>query len=133
MKISLQKILCFPACLIGAFVLLAAITNPLRAEGEPEPIPSYRYIMVYGTGELETGDVVEFFDPAGTLCGRWTVKEEGFYGLMAVYGDDAQTVDIDEGAREGEVLTIRLNGREVYPVGGPLVWEREGETRRVDL
>jgi hypothetical protein len=119
--------------LAAILLLLPAASLSSRAEEQAGPIPSYKYIMVYGTGELAVGDVVEFFDPEGTLCGRSVVDEEGGYGLMPVYGDDPMTSDIDEGAREGDYLTIRVNGREVYPVGDPPVWDREGETRRIDL
>jgi hypothetical protein len=118
--------------LAAIFLLLPAVSFSIRAE-QAEPIPSYKYIMVYGTGDLTVGDVVEFFDPEGTLCGRSVVEEEGGYGLMPVYGDDLMTSEIDEGARAGDYLTIRVNGREVYPVGGPAVWEKEGETKRIDL
>ena len=100
---------------------------------EKEPRTSYKYIVVYGMGDLEVGDVVTFFDPEGTLCGKWVVRDKGGYGLMAVYGDDPTTEDVDEGAKAGEVLTIKVNGREVIASGSLPVFEREGETRRVDL
>jgi len=100
---------------------------------ENEPRTSYKYIVVYGTGDLEVGDVVEFLDPEGTICGKWVVRDKGAYGLMAVYGDDPTTEDVDEGAQTGEVLTIKVNGREVIGSGSPPVFERVGETRRVDL
>jgi len=119
---------------IMAVVLLSLsllISSSSRAEEEPRT--SYKYIVVYGTGDLEVGDVVTFFDPEGTLCGKWVVRDKGAYGLMAVYGDDPTTENVDEGAREGEVLTIKVNGREVIASGSPPVFEREGETRRVDL
>ena len=100
---------------------------------EDEPRTSYKYIVAYGTGDLEVGDMVTFFDREGTLCGKWVVRDKGAYGLMAVYGDDPTTEDVDEGAREGELLTVKVNGEEVYPFDGSPVFEREGETRRVDL
>lgn len=114
--------------LIPVIVLIGAARG-----GEEDPRTSYKYIVVYGTGDLEVGDVVEFYDREGTLCGKWEVRDEGAYGLMAVYGDDPTTEDVDEGAREGEELTIRVNGREKIAVGSPPVFDREGETRRVDL
>ena len=98
-----------------------------------EPKTSYKYIVVYGEGDLKVGDVIEIYDPEGTLCGKWAVRDKGAYGLMAVFGDDPTTEDIDEGAEEGEYLTIKVNGKEVYPPGGQPVWEKEGETRRVNL
>lgn len=119
--------------LAAALLVYSALFNPAAAGEGPELIPSYRYIMVYGTGELEVGDVVEFYDPVGTLCGRWVVEVADSYGLMPVYGDDPMTPEVREGAREGDLLRVFVNGREVYPVGGPPVWVNEGETRRVDL
>ncbi len=117
---------------IAAFgLLLFPAVSSLPGE-EAGPVPSYRYIVVYGSGELQVGDMVDFFDLEGTLCGRWVVQERGGYGLTAVYGDDPRT-EIDEGARPGEFLSIRVNGREVLPVGGPPLWENEGQARRIDL
>ncbi|MDP8236467.1 MAG: hypothetical protein P9M08_08785 [Candidatus Erginobacter occultus] len=133
MKMSTGKINRSVIFLAATFLLLPAASLPSGVEEQAEPLPSYRYIMVYGSGDLAVGDVVEFFAPEETLCGRFVVDEEGGYGLMAVYADDPQSVAVQEGAREGDYLTIRVNGREVYPVGGPPVWENEGETRRIDL
>ncbi len=117
-----------------ALALLSVSLFISSASGaENEPRTSYKYIIVYGTGDLEVGDVVTFFDPEGTLCGKWVVRDKGAYGLMAVYGDDPTTKDVDEGVLEGEVLTIKVNGREVIASGSPPVFEREGETRRVDI
>ena len=98
-----------------------------------EPVSSYKYIVVYGTGSLQIEDVVEFLDPDGIVCGKWVVRDAGAYGLTAVYGDDPTTADLDEGARLGEELTIRVNGTPVIPPDGPPVWEDEGEVRRIDL
>jgi len=63
--------------LAAIFLLLPTGSLPSDAGEAEKLIPSYRYIMVYGTGELAAGDVVEFFDPEGTLCGRSVVEEEG--------------------------------------------------------
>lgn len=128
-KIFLNKTLWIT---IPVVFLVLMFTAVLPAE-ENEPRTSYKYIVVYGTGDLEVGDVVEFYDPQGTLCGQWKVRDRGAYGLMAVYGDDPMTEEIDEGAEEGEYLTIKVNGVEVIPSGSHPVWENEGETRRVDL
>ena len=118
---------------LAGLSLTLTIIRPIMAEPAVRLITSYRYIMVYGSGDLAVGDVIEFFDPEGTLCGRCLVEEAGGYGMVAVYGDDPQTTEIDEGAREGDYLTVRVNGREVYPVGSPPVWEKDGELQRIDL
>jgi len=125
-------ILVFLVFLIGGFII-AVHGQEVDRVSSGEPRTSYKYIIVYGMGDLNVGDVVEFFDQEGTLCGKWKVRDKSAYGLMPVYGDDPTTVDIDEGAREGEVLTIKVNGREVIASGSPPVYELEGETRRIDL
>lgn len=114
-------------------IVLALVFGGGAAAGENEPLTSYKYIVVYGTGDLEVGDLVEFFDPDGVLCGKWTVRDKGAYGLMAVYGDDPTTAGIDEGAEKGDELTVRVNGIVVLPPDGDPIFEKEGETRRVDL
>ena len=114
------------------FICRPAIVGAEEGEGR-ELVPSYKYMVVYGTGNLEKGDTVEFFDRDGTLCGRWVVGEKGAYGLMAVYGDDPTTNDLDEGAKNGELLTVRVNGVEVNPPEGKPVWRDDSGTRRIDL
>lgn len=111
--------------------LTLLISSSFGSENEPKT--SYKFIVVYGTGDLEVGDVVEFFDPEGMLCGKWVVRDKGAYGLMAVYGDDPTTEEVDEGPGAGEVLTIKVNGIEVIASGSPPVFENEGETRRIDI
>jgi len=114
------------------FIYSPASSESAEGEGN-EIVPSYKYMVVYGTGELNKGDVVEFLDRDGTLCGRWVVRDQGAYGLMAVYGDDPTTDDIDEGAKNGELLTIQVNGYEVHPPEGKPVWRDDSRTRRIDL
>ncbi len=58
--------------------------------------------------EARIGDEVAFFDPEGTLCGVYTVNIKGQYGIVHIYGDRLYSVDIDEGAIEGEILTVRV-------------------------
>ncbi|MGK2906998.1 MAG: FG-GAP repeat domain-containing protein [Desulfuromonadales bacterium] len=54
------------------------------------------------------GDELAVFDADGILCGRTQVTVEGEFGPLTVYGDDPATVGVDEGASEGETLTVRL-------------------------
>lgn len=130
MKIYYNTLLC--GVLAGLIIYCPYIVNAEDGAGK-ELVPSYKYMVVYGTGDLEKGDVVEFFDRDGTLCGRWVVNEEGAYGLMAVYGDDPTTADLDEGAKDGELLTIKVNGAEVNPPEGIPIWWDETGTRRIDI
>lgn len=101
--------------------------------GEEEKlIQTTRYIALYGHGDLKVGDMVTVYDQSDVLCGRFKVHEPGSYGMMAVFGDDFLSSDVDEGAEEGEVLVIKVNGEIVYPAVTP-VWENEGQNQRVDL
>ncbi len=59
------------------------------------------------------GDEVAVFDPEGTLCGRFTVRQTspGTYGTIQVYADDRSTTRVDEGARAGDRLAFRVWAR----------------------
>jgi hypothetical protein len=54
------------------------------------------------------GDELAVFDPDGVLCGRGLVTVAGEFGPLVVYGDDPATTEVDEGAVEGDTLTVRL-------------------------
>lgn len=54
------------------------------------------------------GDELAVFDPDGVLCGRTQITVAGEFGPLLVYGDDPATPEVDEGASEGDVLTVRL-------------------------
>ena len=66
---------------------------------------------------LQIGDVVTAIDPDGEICGVTTVGEfgtdEGDF-LLHVYGDEPGTEDVDEGAAEGDTITLMLN--KYYPI-----------------
>jgi len=66
---------------------------------------------------LPIGDVVTAIDPDGVICGVTTVGEfgtdEGDF-FLHVYGDDATTPGVDEGAVEGDTITLMLN--KYYPI-----------------
>ncbi|KPA16104.1 hypothetical protein MHK_003688, partial [Candidatus Magnetomorum sp. HK-1] len=55
----------------------------------------------------DLGDEIGVYDPNDILCGRAIVDTPGQYEIT-VYGDNVQTVDIDEGAIAGEVLTFKV-------------------------
>ncbi|NIQ33007.1 MAG: hypothetical protein GTN80_05120, partial [Nitrososphaeria archaeon] len=53
-------------------------------------------------------DEVAVFDSGNQLVGFYRVNIEGQYGDLVVYGDATQTPDVDEGAAEGDSLTVRV-------------------------
>jgi hypothetical protein len=81
-----------------------------------DPVPTYEWVnfycdMNYLNDELiMPGDVVEAFNPAGTLCGQYFVTEEGAYGFMPVYRDDEYTEDVVEGCVPGDMVSFKING-----------------------
>jgi uncharacterized cupredoxin-like copper-binding protein len=70
------------------------------------------WVDFYGTtftvqgAPAEVGDEIAVFDPDGVLCGGCVVHLQGTYGFLHVYGDDPTTLDVDEGASVGDVLTF---------------------------
>ncbi len=56
------------------------------------------------------GSKIRAFDPQGVFCGEWTVNVAGNYGFMPVYGDDNNTVGLDEGATEADAILFKVNG-----------------------
>ncbi len=56
----------------------------------------------------QPGDEVAFFDPRGDLVGSVVVGQAGVYPILHVYGDDPSTSSVLEGARQGELLSVKV-------------------------
>ena len=82
---------------------------------------------------LKIGDTVTAYDPDGVMCGAFTVKKEGAYGFLHVYGDDVLT-KTDNGASPGDTIRFLVNGVEVLPAGpdNP-VWTKDGDRLNVNF
>ena len=124
--------------LISLLVLaLALLYGPTWADGVT---PTNQWVNFFSAnttflGEpVPVGAVIAAFDPDGVQCGEFTVVEEGKYGLMPCYRDDATTPDVDEGAEPGDVITFTINGLPALPSGpdNP-VWTSHGDRWEVDL
>jgi hypothetical protein len=63
---------------------------------------------------LPAGTTIEAYDSDGIRCGLAQANASGGF-LVHVYGNDPMTPGIDEGAREGEVLSWKLAGADVRP------------------
>ncbi len=61
---------------------------------------------------VEAGTEVAAFNDEGLMVGRFVLEQDGLFGFMAVYGDDAMTSEID-GLRPGEAFTLKINGVEM--------------------
>jgi len=83
---------------------------------------------------VEPGTQIQVFDSDNSLCGEFTVRAEGEYGFMAVYGDDPLTPNTDEGAIEGDGLSFMINGAPANILyGGSVVWSQQNMKIQVNL
>lgn len=62
--------------------------------------------------QLPAGTTIEAYDSDEVRCGYAEANSDGGF-LIHVYGNDPMTSDIDEGAREGEMLQWRVSGVDV--------------------
>jgi len=80
------------------------------------------------------GDVLAVRDPQGVVCGLFVIKMAGKYGFVHIYADDPATMNIDEGASAGDILSFELNGQLLrLTAGGNATWQADGIRARVDL
>ncbi len=112
--------------------LMIVVTDPTGAHSVK---PTSEWLNLYGSVVMEDGTpappgtVVEVLDQAGNTAGWHRTDESGQYGYMSVYRDDPATSD-DEGADEGESLSIRVNG---IATRSMVIWTQFGDAARVDL
>ncbi len=113
-KLVLTKLL-----LAAAIVALLGVTA-LGQTIHPTPYFTsfYDSASTYLGQPLVPGTIVTAYDQSGVLCGMDTVQTAGYYGFMPVYGDDAGSTGIDEGAESGETIVFKINGRTATVVLG---------------
>ena len=82
---------------------------------------------------IPMGATVSVYDVRGRKVGETIVTHSGWIGVLAVYGDDPTTPDI-EGARVGEALSFRVNSQTATTLGPDVpVWTGDGQLRQIDL
>jgi hypothetical protein len=90
------------------------VYNIRAAEQAAGVQPTYTWMNLYGTVHLAGGVPA----PIGTTviamagsvpCGATVVSVEGHFGLLACYGDDETTPEVD-GAQTGDEVTLLVNG-----------------------
>lgn len=85
---------------------------------------------------LAIGSIIQAYDPSGTYCGIDTVELDEGSGnpkfVFPVYGDEAGTVGLDEGAVGGEQITFKINGRTASVTAGDDTWTNQ-ELKSVTL
>ncbi len=121
---------------ITVVLSLSVVGHALAVEGgepsgvTPTPFSMDLYGFIDGAGK---GDVLRAYDSDGVLCAEFTIDKAGQYGFMHVYGDDPSTA-ADEGAQQGEMLVLELNGEKLISLSGEdLIWIGDRERTRVDF
>ncbi len=115
----------------SALPQLPATISSLQAT--PDWCDLYGTITLNGT-PLPPGTEISVADPDQVLCGSCIVSREGQYGFLHIYGDDPATEDIDEGARNGDELTLLLDDQPVFTADHmPLVWQKSSLPLRRNL
>jgi hypothetical protein len=113
-------------------IVLTALSGGAGEIQKPTPTP-YSMDLYGGIAGAIPGDAVTVYDPQGTLCGAFTIRLEGRYGFLHVYGDD-QATPADEGAKLREPLQFKLNGAPLTPLAGePVLWLGDGQVLKVDF
>jgi len=73
------------------------------------PLSTEFYGKVRTFNNNATSGTIEVYDSSGTLCGSFSIINEGAYGSLTCKGDDPET-GVDEGAVLDENLTFLYNG-----------------------
>ena len=108
--------------------------NNITLELVPSVTPTNTYCDFWGTSteykghNVISGDIVIAKDPTGNICGMCQVTNEGAYRIH-VYGDDATTSDIDEGAEEGDRINFYINKEKSRIKTGTDVWTNKGSNQ----
>ncbi|MFH0990669.1 MAG: choice-of-anchor J domain-containing protein [bacterium] len=107
------------------------VSNPVQAT----PLwTDYYGSFTIGGKPVPRGETVEAFDNNGIKCGEVVVKTDGIYGFLHVYGDDPNTPGIDEGARPGDVITLKYRSQIIAQMElKELRWNGDHTSRRFDV
>jgi hypothetical protein len=76
------------------------------------------------------GARVEAITPRGDVAGCFVVDQAGSYGFMHIYGEDTGSSPV-AGFREGEVITLRINGQPAT-LSATMTWINDRDIHRVD-
>ncbi len=108
-------------------ILLSQSISPCLADTIP-PYPCDYYGREESSNSLKAGSVITAKDPEGVTIGRFTIVENGRYGLLSCIADDPDTSQ-DEGAVDGDIITFYINGAKQQRQAA----YRSGDIIRVDL
>jgi hypothetical protein len=116
-------------------LVLTLAYSSIQVSGNPGP----EWVNFFSANSWYLGEpvpvdaVIAAFDPQGVKCGECTVTEEGKYGLLFCYRDDATTPE-DDGADPGDVISFTINGVPAVASGpDDPIWTSHGDRWEVDL
>lgn len=105
----------FLAKTVTGLIFLAIFASVSLAGHFSQPVHTISFCDYIGAIQIEKsqaqpGDEIAFFDPDGVCCGLFDnfQSASGLYGVVHVYGDDPTTAGVDEGARPGDQLSVRI-------------------------
>lgn len=127
----MKKSLLIIGVTIGGLILAGRI-ELVAQQIHPNPAFALYYdsASTFNGEPIKVGTVIDAFDPSGVYCGTDTVREDGLYGFMSVYGDDPiNTPDLDEGAEPGDQIVFAINGRLATIVAGDPTWGDRAEVQ----
>lgn len=122
-----------------SLVQSAAAESPNQPQVADQMAASNTWINVYSTNStlngapLPVGTIVTAIGTDGRTLGQVTVREAGWYGVLAIYGADGSSSGAN-GARIGETIRFLINGKPATIVNGPNpVWTSNGDLFEVNL
>ncbi|MBW2990758.1 hypothetical protein KY348_03570 [Candidatus Woesearchaeota archaeon] len=95
-------------CVLMLLFLFIILTPNFVSALPSLPTEFYGVIRDYNAN-ASAGELVRAYDSGGTLCGSFTIVNDGFYGSLTCAGDDPET-STDEGATAGENISFRYKG-----------------------
>jgi hypothetical protein len=100
--------------ILGIIVSGVAAFPPIGAE-------YYGRVLLHNGSDAPAGTEIKAYDSNGTLCGRFVVENDGYYGLLSCKGDDNETPE-DEGAIAEEIISFTIDKGASVSYGNS-VWE----------
>jgi hypothetical protein len=112
---------------------------PNRPQVSSDIVSTNQWINIYSLNTtfngqaVPVGAVITAVGEDGRKLGEVQTRQDGSFGVLAVYGDDPYTPDLD-GARPGERISFLINGWPAAVTNGAgLVWTVNGDLISVDL
>jgi len=71
-------------------------------------ICNYIGTLLINGEKASIGNEISVYNANEKLCGLKRVSQDGKYGVIQIYGDNPETKDFDEGAKEGGLISFKI-------------------------